>query len=240
MTLAARVDLAAAHRWALRDGLCEGTWNHLSLALDDRGERILLTPPSTHWSQVRAGNLLELDGGDAERLERDGGLGWVAYRIHAPLHEARPDAACVLHLHSPHATALSMLKDSRLLPAEQNALDFQGRIAYADEYDGGGPADLDHGAGIAAALGGKAVLLLKNHGVIVTGATVADAYADLYMFERACRVMILALSTGRELQLVEAEVADAAAAATLSYDFKRDHFEALKRVLDAEDPDYRE
>jgi ribulose-5-phosphate 4-epimerase/fuculose-1-phosphate aldolase len=236
----ARMELAAAHRLAVIDDFHEGSWNHLSLAHPDRPESFLLTPPATHWSQVHASNLIELGPGDQKRLEEAGGLAWVAYRIHAPIHAARPDAACVLHVHTPHATALTMLADSRLILAEQNALDFVGRIAYTDEYDGAGSTAIDHGREIAEALGSEhSILFLKNHGIVVTGASVAEAYTDLYTLERACRVLILAMSTGRPLAIVADEVAQKSAADNADNDFKHGHFAAMLKVLDEVDPSYR-
>lgn len=235
----ARVDLAAAHRLAVRDDLHEGTWNHLSLTVPGRPDALLITPPAVHWSRVRASELLELAAADADRVRAEGGLGWIGYRIHAPLHAARPDARCVLHAHCPHATALSMLADGRLEMAEQNALDFHGRIAYTSAYDGAGAHGLEHGEALAAAIGERnTVLFLKNHGVIVVGASVAEAYTDLYLLERACRVMILALSTGRQLAPVPEDAVRSVAGTSADAAFKHAHFAAMKRLLDEEEPDY--
>ena len=233
----ARVDLAAAHRLAVMDDLHEGTWNHFSAKVPGDPERILLTPSNTHWSQVTAGSLVEVGPEDRDSLRRGGGMPWTAYRIHAPIHAARPDIACVLHAHPPYALAISMLEGGRLEFAEQNALYFYGRIAYNDVYDGESRLDASQGEAMAQALPpGVRVLVLKSHGVVVVGATIGAAYTDLYRLERACRAQILAMSTGRPLQRVSADAAERIAA--LNDESKHEHFDAMKRLLDEREPDY--
>jgi ribulose-5-phosphate 4-epimerase/fuculose-1-phosphate aldolase len=230
----ARADLAAAHRLAVRDELHEGTWNHLSVTVPGGPERMLITPGICHWSQIDASSLAELGPDeDVERMERENEQLWVGYRIHYPLHRARADAACVLHAHPPFVTALSMVEGGRLEMAEQNALEFDGRIAYNDEYDSGVPVGLDQGEAMAEALGEATVLLLRNHGVIVTGPTVGIAYTNLYLLERCCRAQWLAQSSGKPLALIpEGRRAGAGDG------FKDEHFAAMRRVLDRDEPDY--
>jgi ribulose-5-phosphate 4-epimerase/fuculose-1-phosphate aldolase len=236
----ARQDLAAAHRLAVLDELHEGTWNHMSLAVPGRPGRLLFTPPDTHWAQVTASSLVEIGAEDAEQLRGDNTGLWVALRIHEPVHRARPDAACVIHVHSPYATALAMLEDCRLEFAEQNALDFYDRVAYSDSYDGAIGFDLGQGEAIAEWLGRTAsVLFLRNHGVIVTGPTVAAAYTDAYLLERACRVQMIAAATGRPLNPVPADVAQAFAAESQSLGFRERHFAAMRRLLDETQADYQ-
>jgi len=239
---AARIDLAAAHRLAVRDGLSEGTWNHLTLTHPEDPERMLMTPPDTHWSQVTASSLLDV-GPDFNPE----GSAWVAYRIHGPVHAARPDARCVLHVHSPAIVAMSMLEDCRLRMVEQSALMFYGRVAVTEEFDGLQEANTDQGKAMAEALGAdRSVLILRNHGAVVTGPTVAQAYVELYMLERSCNAQMKALATGLPLNELSAEQLSAFGARTQA---DRDEhgmgevlgrsFEAMKRVLDATGPDYR-
>jgi ribulose-5-phosphate 4-epimerase/fuculose-1-phosphate aldolase len=235
-----RIDLAAAHRLAVMDDLHEGTWNHLSLDTGVGDGSFLLSPPATHWSQVRASNLIEVGPKDRDEIEARGDMRWVAYRIHAPIHWGHADARAVLHVHSPQVLALSMLDDPRLEPGEQNALSLISRTAYTDAYDGSVPQDIRHGEFLSEALGEKSVLILRNHGAVVVGKTIAQAYTDLYVLDRAARAMILALSTGRPLRDVPSEVVGQFAAATEDEQYPHDHFEAMKAVLDANQPDYRD
>ena len=124
----ARVDLAAAHRLAVRDDLHEGTWNHLSLVVPGEPDKILITPGVCHWSQITASSLAVV-GPDDELDEMRGSNDhlWVGYRIHYPLHRARPDAICVLHAHPPYATASAWSRAASSEWAEQNSLEFYGR-----------------------------------------------------------------------------------------------------------------
>jgi len=238
VVLAARADLAAAHRLAVMDDLHEGTWNHFSRRLPGSDRRFLFTPPSVHWSQVTASNLIELGPEDEAELAERNDLTWVGYRIHAPILWARPEIEAVLHVHSPYIVAVSMFEDPRFEPAEQNALDFTGRVAVTDTYDGEMPQDIRHGEELARALGDRDVLILRNHGAVIVGRTLAEAYTDVYALERAARAMILALSTGRPLRLVDSEVAERLMQDNEDMAFKLAHFEAMKSVLAAREPDF--
>jgi ribulose-5-phosphate 4-epimerase/fuculose-1-phosphate aldolase len=197
---------------------------------------MLITPGDIHWSQVTASGLRVM-GPDAAAAEAEGGVTWVGYRIHYPIHQLRPDAACIVHAHPPYATALASLEDGRLEMAEQNALTFKGRIAYNDVYDRAVATDLGAGRAMVEALDGKDVLFLKNHGVLVVGPTVAAALTDLYVLERACRVQLIARASGGRLQHVPADAVDEYEPAG---GYREEHLAAMKRVLDATQPDYRD
>ena len=233
----ARTDLAAAFRIAVRLDLHEGVCNHFTLMLPD-GKRFLLNRYGLHWSEVSASNLLALDA-DGNVLEGEGEFEKTAFYIHSRIHLRNPQAACVLHTHMPYATTLTLLENGRLEMVEQNALRFHGDIAYDDTYNGlvVDPAEGDR---LAAVLGDKRVLFLANHGVVVVGPTVAQAFDLLYYLERACRLQVLARSMHARLRPVRAEVVretrrlmaqDAPAYAGA-------HFAALRRILDREEPDY--
>jgi ribulose-5-phosphate 4-epimerase/fuculose-1-phosphate aldolase len=236
----ARIDLAAALRWAERQGFSEGICNHFSYLVPGTSDRFLINPQGRHWREVTASSLL-LVGADGRLIEGDAPPEPTAYYIHWRLHRAAPQARCVLHTHMPYATALTMLDEPELLPALQTALMFHDQIAYDPDYNG---LALDEAEGdrMAAKLGNRSVLFLANHGVIVTGPTVHEAYDRLYYLERACMTQVLAASTGKRLKLIAPEIARKTAqqmngaqvaAQTMA------HFEALKRILDKEAPEYR-
>jgi ribulose-5-phosphate 4-epimerase/fuculose-1-phosphate aldolase len=234
---ALRVDLAAAYRLAVVHGFHEGICNHFTLAVPGRDDRFLVIPYGLHWSEVTAGNLIVVDDRGAT-VEGDGRVEATALFIHGPVHRARPDARCVLHTHMPHATALTSLADGHLPMATQNAFGFHGRIAYDDGYAGLALEGAE-GRRLVAVLGDRDVLMMANHGVLVVGATVADAYDTLYYLERACHVTVLALSTGRPLKVLpDRVVAPVAARMRTGGHNRADHFEALKRLLDRTQPDY--
>jgi ribulose-5-phosphate 4-epimerase/fuculose-1-phosphate aldolase len=229
-----RIQLAAAHRMAVLDGLNEGTWNHFTTVLPERPDHLLVTPVDRHWRRVTASSLVEIDP-EGRAVRPDQRFDRSAHYIHAPIHAARPDAVCVLHAHPPYTTALSMIEGGELLFADQNAATLYDRIAYYDEYDGF-VRDLDRGRRLVDALGEKRVLFLRNHGVLVVGPTVAEAYTDLYSLERACMFQAHAQAMGGRLKAIPAEIARATAEEA---DYKHTHFEAMCGLLDAEQPDYR-
>jgi ribulose-5-phosphate 4-epimerase/fuculose-1-phosphate aldolase len=234
---AMRVDLAAAFRLAVRLDLHEGVCNHFSVMLPD-GKRFLLNRYGLHWSEVTASNLLALDG-EGRILEGAGEFEKTAFYIHSRIHLANPRATCVLHTHMPYATSLTLLEGGRLEMVEQNALRFCDDIAYDDIYNGL-VVDNAEGDRLARALGSKRVMFLANHGVIVVGPTVAEAFDALYYLERACRLQVLARSMDGKLRPVREEVAQQAYRMMLADapKYAGAHFEALKRILEREEPSY--
>jgi ribulose-5-phosphate 4-epimerase/fuculose-1-phosphate aldolase len=237
----ARIDLAACHRLAARFGFNEGIDNHMTMLVPGHSERFYLAPFGLLWSEVKASDLMELDFAGQVVAGR-GLVEDTALYIHLSVHRLKPEARCVLHTHMPHATALSMLEDPCLLMAGQNALGFHEDIAYVD-YNG---LALDYGEGerLALALGDKPILMLRNHGVLITASSAAQAFERLYFLERACQAQILALATGRPLRVLP----DAIVRATRSQ-FRTEgsvggeervelHFSALKRLLDRSEADY--
>src|SRR3954464_8749285 len=234
---AARVDLAAAFRLAVRLDLHEGVCNHFSFMLPD-GKRFLLNAYGMHWSEVSASNLLALDA-QGRVLSGAGEYEKTAFYIHARIHLANAHAACVLHTHMPHATALTLLEDGRLEMVEQNALRFDDDIAYDDTYNGL-VVDSTEGDRLARVLGAKRVMFLANHGVIVVGPSIAEAFDSLYYLERACRLQVLARSTGGKLRPVRPEVVRETYRMILADTpkYAGAHFTALKRILDREEPGY--
>ncbi len=239
----ARVDLAAAHRLADMQGLSEGIFNHLTLAVPGADDRYLQIPFGLHWSEVTASCFLEV-GYDGRLLAGSGEIERSGFCIHAPIHRLLPNAACVLHTHMPFASALVRLEDPRLLPIGQTELDFLDITAYDRDY-AGLAFDPAEGERLAGLLGPKnKVLLMANHGVLVIGETVAAAYDRLFYLERACQVQLYAMWTGRPLKHVPQEVAEHTRrqyAASPNYGGKpacEHHFAALKRLLDRRNPGY--
>lgn len=232
-----RVELAAAYRLAVRFRLHEGISNHFTVRA---GENLLLIPHGLHWSEVTASRLLLVDP-SGRVLEGEGEVEPSAFYIHSRVLGARPDANSVLHTHQPYATALTLIENGRLLPVSQNALRFHGRVAYDDTYHGA----VDHaeeGERLARVLGNRDVLFHAHHGVVVVGPSVAKAFDDLYFLERAAMVQVLAQSTGRALRFIPDEVAEGYVSANRPNNLAkqaREHFAALLRILDRDEPDYK-
>src|ERR671919_2080963 len=200
---AMRVDLAAAFRLAVRLDLLEGVCNHVSAMLPG-GKHFFLNRYGLHWSEVTASNLLMIDA-EGRVLEGEGEFEKTAFYIHSRIHVANPRATCVLHTHMPYATALTLLEGGRLEMVEQNALRFHDDIAYDDTYNGL-VVDNAEGDRLARVLGTKRVMFLANHGVIVVGPTLAEAFDAMYYLERACRLQVLARSMGGKFRPVRPEV----------------------------------
>ncbi|MBU0723537.1 MAG: aldolase [Alphaproteobacteria bacterium] len=233
----ARIDLAAAFRWAARLNFHEGVCNHFSLQIPGAPDRFLINPHGAHFSEISASMLCTLDS-QGNALGGSHPPEPTAFYIHSAIHRANPNAACVLHTHMPYATALCLVQEGRVEMVSQNALRYLDQIAYDDRYNGL-VLDFEEGDRIARVLGDKRVLFLANHGVIVIGPTVADAFDDLYYLERACQHQVLAMSTGRPLKPIDPQVA------AMTYEQiegerinAQMHFQALKRILDRQEPDY--
>jgi ribulose-5-phosphate 4-epimerase/fuculose-1-phosphate aldolase len=201
----AKDDLVTAFRVAAMHGLNEGIDNHFSLAVPGRDHLFLLNRYGPHWSEMTVEDILTVDL-DGTVVEGSGRWDVTAFMIHRSSHRARRDARAVLHTHMPYATAVALTVDGLDTRLSQNAAYFHGRIARLPY---GGLADGEaEGDRIASAVtGGVTVVLLDNHGVLVIGADVADAWHKLYFLEQAARVQVLAQSTGRELVRMPEHVA---------------------------------
>ena len=238
----AKVQLAAAHRLAVLHELEEGIDNHFTVAVPGRAGHYLILPFGLHWSEARASDMIVFDE-SGRTIEGEGVVELSAQCIHAPIHRIA-GAAVVLHTHQTWAVALNMLEDNRLLPCSQTAAFFHGQVAYDDHYTG--LADtLGEGERLARAIGGRQVLFMKNHGVLVVGETIAQAYRRLYRLERVCRAQVLAMGTGRALSVLSDEVAARVQAPNPDdrhsrAERERLYFEAMMRVLDREMPGYRD
>ena len=238
----AKVQLAAAHRMAVLHELEEGIDNHFTVTVPGREDRFLILPFGFHWSEARASDMVVFDEAGTT-LEGSGKVELSAYCIHAPIHRITGKRV-VLHTHQTWAVALNMLKDNRLLPANQTAAFMCHLIAYDDHYQG--TADTpEEGHRLAALMGDKPIVFMKNHGVLVTGDTIAQAYRRLYKLERVCRTQVLALSTGRPIEVLSQEVVDRVLAPAEmethpAEERERLYFEAMMRVVDRELPGYRD
>lgn len=234
-----RVDLAASFRWTARLNLHEAVANHFSLAVNDDGTQFLMNPNQMHFSRIRASDLLLLDANDPTAMERPDAPDPTAWGLHGTLHRLCPHARCAMHVHSIFATVLASLADSRLPPIDQNCAMFFDRYAIDESY--GGLAFEEEAARCAELLSDpkKKVLIMGNHGVMVTGATVAETFNRLFYFERAAETYIRALQTGQPLRVLPDDVAEKTAQEIESYpeqDIR--HLAELRAILDSENSDY--
>lgn len=234
-----RIDLAAAFRWAARLDFNEACANHFSLAVSEDGSRFLMNPNSRHFSRVRASELLLLDARDPDTINRPGAPDRTAWCIHGAMHRNVAHARCILHVHPRYATVVASLEDSSIPPIDQNTMRFYERVALDDGY--GGMGFEEESERLVSALGDKSILMMGNHGVMVTGPTVAQAFDELYYLERACDTLVHAYMTGKELRVASHEVAQRTCREWLEYpEFAEGHFKELKAILDEEEPSYRD
>lgn len=204
----ARTELAACFQLAALQGLEEGICNHFSAMVPGRDDLFFVNPYGYAFEEVTADKLLICDF-QGNVVDGEGQPEATAFYIHARLHKQLPRVRVAFHTHMPNATALCLLKGPPLLWLGQTALKFYGRTAV-DEHYNGLALDESEGDRIASVMGNADILFLKNHGVIVAGPTIAEAWDDLYYLERAAQVQLLAMATQRELLPVPHEVAQRA------------------------------
>jgi ribulose-5-phosphate 4-epimerase/fuculose-1-phosphate aldolase len=235
-----RVDLAAAFRLAAKMDLHESVANHFSAAVSSDGRRFLSNPKRRHFSLVRASELLLLDVDDPFTMDRPDAPDPSTWCIHGAIHARIPTARAVLHCHPPYALAMCGLADPTIPPIDQSTARFWGRTVYDMEM-GAPPDDPAEGARVAEALIGSSVMMMGNHGVTVVGESVAHAFEELYYLERACRNVLLALSSGRPLRIMPDTLAASVAEMWTRFtDQGVAHFAELKTLLDRDDPSYRD
>jgi ribulose-5-phosphate 4-epimerase/fuculose-1-phosphate aldolase len=236
-----REDLAAAFRWFARLGMAESVANHFSVAVSPDGNRFLMNPCRRHFSQIKASELLLLDAHETTTLQQPDAPDPTAWYLHSGLHAQVPHARCVMHLHSKYSTALGCLADSTLYPIDINAARFFGRVAVDCEFSGMALSTEEAERQAALLSQGKSVLLMANHGVLVVGATVADAFDELYYFERAAEMLLTCYASGKALRFMPPATAELTRRQWLEYSgFARDHLNAVKQILDQQEPDYRQ
>ncbi|OJT96145.1 MAG: hypothetical protein BGN83_11075 [Rhizobium sp. 63-7] len=233
-----RIDLAAAFRLAARAGWHEAVANHFSAAVSADGRQFLVNPRWRHFGLIKASDLLLLDAGDKETMNRPDAPDPSAWSIHSAIHRHVPHARVALHLHPPYATALAGLKDPSIKPIDQNTARFYNRMAI-DLSFGGIATEESEGERIAATIGNHSTVMMGNHGVTVVAPTVAEAFDTIYYLERAAQTMVLAYSTGQPLSVMSDEIAEQTAAEWDAYKGASfAHFDEMKRILDREDPSY--
>jgi ribulose-5-phosphate 4-epimerase/fuculose-1-phosphate aldolase len=240
----ARVDLAAAHRLAVMHGFNEGIFNHFTLRVPGTEDRYYQIPFGLHWSEVTASCFMEV-GYDGAVKAGEGHVERSAYCIHMPMHRLLEGAAAVFHTHMPYTSALARLEDPQILPIGQTELGTMMHTAYDEIYTG--PAfDPAEGERLAGVIGKSTVLIMANHGVATVGKNVAEAYDRLYYMERVAQVQLYAMWTGKPLKRLPQEVVDhtyesyrVTAPKYGDLSTAQWHFEALKRILDRKEPDYK-
>jgi ribulose-5-phosphate 4-epimerase/fuculose-1-phosphate aldolase len=192
----ARVDLAALFRLVALEGWDDLIFTHISMRVPGPEHHFLLNPFGMMFGEVTASSLVKID---VEGKPVDAGSAMVnpaGFVIHSAIHMARPDAQCVVHLHTVDGAALSA-REEGLLPLTQHAMIIGGELAYHD-YEGVA-LDLDERERLVADLGSKHVMILRNHGTLAVGPNCGAAWLLIYYLERACSMQLRAMGNGSGL-----------------------------------------
>ena len=244
----ARINLAACYRLVAHYGWSDLIYTHISLRVPGTKDHYLLNPFGFMFDEITASSLIKIDleGNLVEpsphRIHRAG------FVIHSAIHAARPDAHCVIHSHTRAGMAVSMMKRG-LMPLSQHAMLFYGKVAYHDSE--GFALDLDERKRLADDMGDKPVMILRNHGTLVAGETVGQAFSMMWHLEKAMQAQVDALASGLTLTMPSKDVAKAIAKRGFSNakiaeytdgasPLGRLEWPGLLRMLDRIDPSFRD
>ncbi len=204
----ARCELAAAHWLVARFVFVDMTYNHISVRVPGEPDHFLVKADNLFMEQVTASNLVKYDTEGNQVMESEYKASPAAYNLHAAVLRTRPEIMAAVHTHSPANLGVSAQK-AGLMPLTQQAARFYKRIAYyANEYD---DTTYDGAGMLAKTLGEHWVMLLQNHGALVCGSSLPEAYIYHHFFELACRAQIGALSGGGEIVQIDDKAATARA-----------------------------
>jgi ribulose-5-phosphate 4-epimerase/fuculose-1-phosphate aldolase len=203
-----RCELAAAYRLFAHLGWHELIYNHLTARVPGT-PHFLINPFGLMYREVTAGNLVKIDL-EGRKVEPSAwNVNPAGFIVHSAVHAARADAHCVMHTHTTAGQVVSCQRDG-LLPLSFNAMFYAGRVAYHDFE--GITLDREECERLAAHLGDRNVMILRNHGLLVCGPTIGDTFAEHYMLQRACEVQVAAQATGAALVQPRDEIAQRASA----------------------------
>jgi ribulose-5-phosphate 4-epimerase/fuculose-1-phosphate aldolase len=236
----ARVDLAAAYRLVALYGWDDLIFTHISARVPGADHHFLLNPYGMMFDEVTASSLVKIDLAGNKVMDSPYFVNPAGFTIHSAVHEARPDALCVMHLHTDYGIAVSAQKDG-LLPISQQAMFALASLAYHD-YEGLA-LDENEKPRLVADLGNQKFMILRNHGLLTLGATAAEAFLGMFLLERACKIQILAQSGGGELLEIPAPIIGRVASqmsAVMAGQGAQLTWPGLLRKLDRLDPTYRD
>jgi ribulose-5-phosphate 4-epimerase/fuculose-1-phosphate aldolase len=233
-----RRDLAAAYRLAAHFGWDDLVGNHFSARVPGK-ETFLLNPYGLTFDEVTASSLVEVDLEGNIVSASNYGINPAGFVIHSAIHQGRADAVCVMHLHSQNSVAISST-EAGLLPLNQTAITVCADLTYHD-YEGIA-VNLEERGRLQSNLGAKHTMLLRNHGSLTVGASVASAFYRMYMLEWSCEVQVRTAALGGALRRPPQEVVDANLG-LISGEFMEKHsvgvaWPALLRKADKLFPDY--
>lgn len=188
-----RVDLAACYRLIALHGWSDLVFTHISAKLPGEDERFLINPYGALFEEITASSLVTVNLAGEKIDDSPFPINPAGFTIHSAIHAARHDVGCVLHVHTANGIAVSAQKDG-LLPLSQQSIFVLSSLGYHG-YEGVALRD-DEKPRLVANLGSNSFLMLRNHGLLTVGPTIADAFLAMYLFETCCSIQIRALRGG--------------------------------------------
>ncbi len=234
-----RVDLAACYRLVARFGWDDLIFTHVSARVPGPEHHFLINPYGLMFDEITASSLVKVDLQGHKVFDSPYDINPAGFVIHSAIHAARDDAACVLHVHSVNGVAVSAQEDG-LLPLSQHSMAVLSSLAYHD-YEGVALDD-DEKPRLVRDLGDKRFLMLRNHGLLTVGRTVAEAFVGMYFFEASCMMQVRAQAGGGKLRRIPQSIVDDAPRqfATVTRGAGGNlAWPALLRRLDATDASYK-
>jgi ribulose-5-phosphate 4-epimerase/fuculose-1-phosphate aldolase len=233
-----RVHLAACYRLCALNQWDDLIYTHISAAIPGEPDHYLINPFGMQFEEITASSLLKVNMQGELLPNQSGMVNPTGFAIHGAIHRARADAQCVMHLHNTAGIAVSAQRDG-LLPLSQHAMRFMGHLGYHD-YEGLALTESE-GARLVAHLGSHPAMLLRNHGTLTVGRTIAEAYVVMATLIKACEIQVAALSSPN---LITPEPETIAKTAADLHDFGAEEgaleWPALLRKLDRIDPSYKQ
>lgn len=237
---ALRTDLAAAYRLVAHFGWSDLVFTHISARVPGSDHHFLINPYGLLFDEITASSLVKVDLQGAKVMDSPYPVNPAGFVIHSAVHAAREDAQCVLHVHSANGIAVSAQKGG-LLPISQQSIFVHSSLGYHD-YEGVALLD-DEKPRLVRDLGHNTFLMLRNHGLLTVGTSVAEAFLAMYLFESACNIQLRAQSGGGELIPIPQPILDGAKAAQQAVTRGMGAnlvWPGLLRKLDRIDPGFRD
>ena len=225
-----RVNLAACYHLADYFQMSDIIWNHITSKTSSEKETFLINPFGLRYDEITASNLVEITP-EGKVLNSDSPINDTGYIIHGAIHRARKDINCVMHTHSRAGLAVSCFEDG-LQPIIQDAAIFYNRVSYHDWE--GMSTESEECERLSKSLGKNKVMILRNHGLLTCGTTIAEAFMLMYYLDRACKNQIDTMSTGMKLTVPSDNIMEFAAGQYDDPRFKlgKHEWPALLRLLD--------
>ena len=198
-----RVDLAAAYRLVALFKWDDLVFTHISARVPGVHDEFLINPYGLMFDEITASSLVKVDAAGSKLDDSPFPVNPAGFVIHSAIHAARHDAQCVLHAHTLNGVAVSAQRGG-VLPLSQQSIFVLSGLSYHD-YEGVALRD-DEKPRLVADLGSNDFLMLRNHGLLTLGATVADAFVNMYLFESVCTIQVRAMSGGAELVSVDPRI----------------------------------